>query len=46
MDDQVTVLSGLQEGDEIVTSAQFLIDSEASLKASFARMQEQAGNKK
>ncbi len=46
VDDQVTVLSGLQEGDEIVTSAQFLIDSEASLKASFARMQEQAGNKK
>ncbi|MDX2506821.1 MAG: efflux RND transporter periplasmic adaptor subunit, partial [Gammaproteobacteria bacterium] len=40
IDDQVTVLSGLQEGDEIVTSAQFLIDSEASLKASFSRMQE------
>lgn len=40
VDDQVTVLSGLQEGDVIVTSAQFLIDSEASLKASFARMQE------
>lgn len=40
VDDQVTVLSGLQEGDEIVTSAQFLIDSEASLKASFSRMVE------
>ncbi len=39
IDDQVTVLSGLQEGDEVVTSAQFLIDSEASLKASFSRMQ-------
>ncbi|MBE9527210.1 MAG: efflux RND transporter periplasmic adaptor subunit [Proteobacteria bacterium] len=38
IDDQIVVLSGLKEGDEIVTSAQFLIDSEASLKASFARM--------
>jgi len=40
IDDQVTVLSGLKEGDEVVTSAQFMIDSEASLKASFSRMQE------
>ncbi|MCP3850789.1 MAG: efflux RND transporter periplasmic adaptor subunit [Gammaproteobacteria bacterium] len=40
VDDQVTVLSGLKAGEEIVVSAQFLIDSEASLKASFARMQE------
>ena len=39
VDDQVAVLSGLQEGDEVVTSAQFLIDSEASLKASFSRME-------
>lgn len=38
IDDQIVVLSGLKEADEIVTSAQFLIDSEASLKASFARM--------
>jgi len=32
------VVSGLEKGETVVTSAQFLIDSEASLKASFARM--------
>ncbi len=36
--DWVEILSGLQAGDSVVTSAQFLIDSEASLKASFTRM--------
>lgn len=36
--DYVEIVSGLQEGDLVVTSAQFLIDSEASLKASFSRM--------
>ena len=35
---QVEVLSGVDEGDEIVTSGQFLIDSESSLQASFARI--------
>jgi len=35
---QVEILSGLKEGDEIVVSAQFLIDSESSLQASFQRM--------
>jgi Cu(I)/Ag(I) efflux system membrane fusion protein len=39
----VEILSGLKKGDEIVTSGQFLIDSESSLKASFMRMSE-AGN--
>jgi Cu(I)/Ag(I) efflux system membrane fusion protein len=34
----VEILSGLEEGDEIVTSGQFLIDSESSLQASFQRM--------
>ncbi len=34
----VEIISGLREGDRVVTSAQFLIDSEASLKASFSRM--------
>ncbi|MCG6865245.1 MAG: efflux RND transporter periplasmic adaptor subunit [Thiogranum sp.] len=36
--DFVEVTGGLSEGDRVVTSAQFLIDSEASLKASFTRM--------
>jgi Cu(I)/Ag(I) efflux system membrane fusion protein len=34
----VEILDGLTEGDEVVTSSQFLIDSESSLKASLARM--------
>ena len=38
--EHVEVLSGLDEGDEIVVSGQFLIDSESSLKASFTRMSE------
>ena len=38
--DSVEILSGLDEGDEIVVSGQFLIDSESSLKASFLRMAE------
>ena len=36
--DSVEVLSGLDEGDEIVVSGQFLIDSESNLRASFRRM--------
>ena len=36
--DFVEITGGLREGDRVVTSAQFLIDSEASLKASFTRM--------
>lgn len=34
----VAVLSGLKAGDKIVTSAQFLIDSESNLKASITRI--------
>ncbi|MBI4006430.1 MAG: efflux RND transporter periplasmic adaptor subunit [Gammaproteobacteria bacterium] len=37
-DERVEVLEGLAEGDQVVVSAQFLLDSEASLKASFRRM--------
>ena len=37
-DDKIEVTRGLSEGDEVVTSSQFLIDSESSLKASIARM--------
>jgi Cu(I)/Ag(I) efflux system membrane fusion protein len=36
----VEILSGLKQGDEIVVSGQFLIDSESSLQASFLRMSE------
>ncbi len=35
----IEILEGLQENDQIVTSAQFLIDSESSLTASFERME-------
>jgi Cu(I)/Ag(I) efflux system membrane fusion protein len=37
--DWVEILSGIEPGDRVVTSGQFLIDSEASLKASLQRMQ-------
>ncbi|MDP2559705.1 efflux RND transporter periplasmic adaptor subunit [Psychrobium sp. 1_MG-2023] len=34
----IEILAGLEEGDEIVTSAQFLIDSESSVNSDFIRM--------
>lgn len=37
------VLSGLNDGDTIVASGQFLIDSEASLKSVLPRLEENAG---
>jgi Cu(I)/Ag(I) efflux system membrane fusion protein len=37
--DFVEVINGLEEGDRVVTSGQFLIDSEASLRSSFDRME-------
>jgi Cu(I)/Ag(I) efflux system membrane fusion protein len=37
-DGSVEILEGLDDGAEVVVSAQFLIDSESSLKASFIRM--------
>lgn len=36
--DRVEILSGLEVGDRVVTSGQFLIDSESSLQASFSRL--------
>jgi len=36
-DNEVEILSGLKQGDKIVTSGQFMIDSEANLQASFNR---------
>ncbi len=35
---KVEILDGLQEGDEVVVSSQFLIDSESSLRASLSRL--------
>lgn len=37
--DWIEIISGLNEGDDIVISSQFLIDSESNLKASLTRMQ-------
>jgi Cu(I)/Ag(I) efflux system membrane fusion protein len=38
--DEFEVLDGLREGDRIVTSAQFLINSESSLQAALGKMLE------
>jgi len=37
---QAEVLSGLQAGDQVVTSAQFLLDSESSKTSDFKRMED------
>jgi multidrug efflux pump subunit AcrA (membrane-fusion protein) len=37
-DSFVQVLSGLHEGDEVVTSSQFLIDSESDLRTAIQQM--------
>jgi Cu(I)/Ag(I) efflux system membrane fusion protein len=37
-DTQVEITEGLDVGDEVVLSGQFLIDSESNLQASFQRM--------
>ncbi|MDE2024273.1 MAG: efflux RND transporter periplasmic adaptor subunit [Gammaproteobacteria bacterium] len=41
---RVAILSGLKEGETVVTSGQFLIDSEASLNASLQRLSVGNGN--
>ena len=43
---QVTVLSGLEEGEEVVTSSQFLVDSESKLHEAIAKMIESLNYKK
>lgn len=42
--DYVEIVAGIEEDDEVVTSAQFLIDSEASLKAGLQRVDSGARN--
>lgn len=37
--DYIEILSGLKQGQQVVISGQFLIDSESSLKADFQRME-------
>lgn len=37
-DDYIEVVSGIQEGEEIVVSSQFMLDSEASIKAALMKM--------
>jgi len=41
--DWVEILAGIEEGDEVVTSSQFLIDSEASLAGSIQRLDSEPG---
>ncbi len=43
LDDRVVILTGLKEGERIVTSANFLIDSESQLKSALAGMSGSAG---
>ena len=42
--ESVEILSGLAEGEKIVTSAQFLLDSESSKSSDFKRMNHEAAN--
>jgi hypothetical protein len=39
-DDWIEIVHGIKQGDVVVTSGQFLIDSEASVRASFGRMEQ------
>jgi Cu(I)/Ag(I) efflux system membrane fusion protein len=41
-DGRTTIVAGLEEGQRIVLSGQFLIDSEASLKSALTRLQTDA----
>lgn len=40
------LLSGLNEGDKVVTSANFLVDSESSMKAALQEMAHESGERK
>jgi Cu(I)/Ag(I) efflux system membrane fusion protein len=45
-DNNIEILSGVEAGDKVVTSAQFLIDSESSKSSDFSRMEEPQKNSK
>lgn len=45
-DNNIEILSGVEAGDKVVTSAQFLIDSESSKSSDFSRMEEPHPHKK
>lgn len=42
-DGHIEILAGLKAGERVVTSGQFLIDSEASLRGALARLEGEAG---
>ncbi len=42
--EEVAILSGLKRGEQVVTSAQFLLDSESSKTADFQRMEPRSDN--
>ncbi len=44
LDNHIEVLRGISEGEEVVSSGQFLIDSEASLSGVLARLSKQDGS--
>ena len=46
VDDKTAVLSGLTEGQSVVLSGQFLLDSEASLKSSINRIEARDDNQR
>jgi len=43
--DYVEIMQGVEEGEHVVTSGQFLIDSEASMRAGIKRMHKPTGGK-
>ncbi len=43
---KIAILEGIKEGEEVVTSAQFLIDSESKLREATAKMLDAAGGMK
>lgn len=44
-DGQVEILSGLKDGQKVVVSAQFLLDSESNMRAEFLRMEAESTQK-